>query len=600
MSTTIAQRVEAIRKYLADNNLDAFLLPTADPHLGEYQPENAHRVTWLSGFHGENCMVVITKDTAGIFVDGRFTVQVKQQVPADIFQYLHINNDCHLNWTMDNLSAGARIAVDASLFGISWYKNAEKAFTGKGFEIVSLQENPVDLFWEDRPAAPSSAIELFQNAGQSSVEKRHLLAKRLQEKELDATLLTQPEDTNWLVNIRGSDIPYVRSVLSFGLFKNNGELELFIDTARLPEGFADHAGEGVNVYDITALFSVLPEKISADQRIQLDPAQTNAGLFNLLHDAGVSVVEDMNLCARARVCKNEKEIEGMKAAHIQDGIAMCRFLAWVDREVEAGNPNDEETLAAKLLEFRQGVEGFIAPSFPSISALGSNAAIVHYNHDPKNCRKLGSDGMYLIDSGGHYNNANGVSGTTDITRTIKVGNATDEERRMVTLVMRSHISLASARFMPGTTGVQLDTVTRQPMWKEGFNFDHGTGHGIGHFLSVHEFPPRINPSNNCGAMEPGMCVTNEPGFYKEDGFGIRLENVEVVREVTGTAASMLELEAITYTPFDKRLLVAEQMRDDEIEWLNNYHAQVFEKIAPSLNKQDKTWLEQATSPLTRG
>ncbi len=597
MNTAIAQRVETIRAYLAEHHLDAFLLPTADPHLGEYQPENAHRVTWLSGFHGENCVVVITRDKAGIFVDGRFTVQVKQQVPAEIFDYLHINNDCHLAWTMEQLAAGARIAVDASLFGISWYQKAENALTGKGFELVSLEENPVDRFWEDRPAAPSSSIELFQNAGQSSREKRQLLAERLQNKELDATLLTQPEDINWLLNIRGSDIPYVRTVLSFGLLKGSGELELFIDTTRLPQGFTAHAGEGVHVHDISTLFHILPEKVAADQRIQLDPVQTNAGLFNLLHSAGVEVVEDLSLCAYARVCKNEKEIEGMKAAHIQDGIAMCRFLAWVDRTIEAGESLDEESLAAKLLEFRQSVEGFVAPSFPSISALGPNAAIVHYQHNPDNCRKVGSDGMYLIDSGGHYNSDNGICGTTDITRTIKVGDTTDEERRMVTLVMRSHINLAKARFMAGTTGMQLDTVTRQPMWREGFNFDHGTGHGIGHFLSVHEFPPRISPKNNCGALEPGMCVTNEPGYYKEDSFGIRLENVVVVGSASGTDAAMMELEAITFTPFDKRLLVAEQMSGDEIQWLDNYHTQVFAKISPYLDQQDRDWLEQATSPL---
>ncbi len=597
MPSSVALRVEAIRAYLQSHQLDALILPTADPHLGEYQPENTLRVTWLSGFHGENCVVVITREKAGIFVDGRFTVQVKQQVPADVYDYLHMVNDCHLTWTMDQLPAGSRIAVDASLFGIRWYQNAETTFTSNGYELVSLPENPVDQIWEDRPAAPSAAIELFHNGGCSSLEKRQQVAERLQTNGLDATLLTQPEDTNWLLNIRGCDIPYVRTALSFGLLRKDATLELFIDTDRLPEGFAEHIGKGVNIHALTMMAEVLTESCRTAPKIQLDPNQTNAWLFNLLASSGAETVNGTSLCALARVRKNEIELSGMKAAHIQDGIAMCRFLAWLDRQVAAGHPHDEGTLADKLLEFREGVEGFVAPSFGSISALGPNAAMCHYHHDPKNARKLGQDGMYLIDSGGHYNSETGICGTTDITRTIKVGEVSDEQCRMVTLVMRSHIALDMARFMPGTTGMQLDTVTRQPMWQNGVNFDHGTGHGIGHYISVHEFPPRINPNNNHGALEVGMCVTDEPGYYREDSFGIRLENVLVVNKAVGTEAKLLEFETITFVPMDKRLFNPEMFSPAEKEWLNSYHSKVFEKIAPHLDEQDRQWLKQATSPV---
>ena len=597
MLSAIAQRVEAIRTYLKSNNLDAFVLPAADPHLGEYQPENALRVTWLSGFHGENCVMVITHEKAGIFVDGRFTVQVKQMVPADVYDYLHMINDCHLEWTMDQLPGGGRIAVDASLFGINWYQNAEKTFAAKGYELVSLPENPVDPIWEDRPADPSAPIELFHNAGCDSLEKRKRVASRLLAKELDATLLTQPEDTNWLLNIRGCDIPYVRTVLSFGLLKKDGILELFIDTDRLPEGFAEHVGKGVNVHTMAMMEEVLTEAVKTSPRIQLDPAQTNAWLCNLLADAGAEITHLPSFCAHARVCKDETEVAGMREAHIQDGIGMCRFLAWLDREVEAGNSHDEGTLADKLLEFREGTEGFVAPSFAWISALGPNAAMCHYHHDPKNARALGQDGMYLIDSGGHFNSEDGICGTTDITRTIKVGEITDEQSRMATLVMKSHIALDVARFMPGTTGVQLDTVTRQPMWQNGVNFDHGTGHGIGHYISVHEFPPRINPDNTYGAIEEGMCLTDEPGYYREDGYGIRLENVLVVNKAVNTEAELLEFEAITFVPMDKRLFKAEMFSAAEKEWLNSYHARVFEKIGPHLDEQDHQWLAQATSPI---
>ena len=597
MQPAIAQRVGAIRQYLHTHKLDAFILPTADPHLGEYQPENALRVTWLSGFHGENCVVVITPEKAGIFVDGRFTVQVKQQVPADVFDYLHRINDCHLDWIMTQLPGGGRIAIDASLFGIDWYQQAEKTFNSKGYELISLAENPIDRIWEDQPAAPSATIELFHNAGISSPEKRARIASRLQEKNLDACLLTQPEDTNWLLNIRGGDIPYVRTVLSFCLLKKDATLELFIDTDRLPEGFSEHAGEGVSIHSLPRMAEVLTNAVKIFPRIQLNPNQTNAWLFNLLTGAGAETVNAPSLCAHARVCKDETEISSMKAAHIQDGVAMCRFLAWLHREITAGSPHDEGSLADKLLAFREGVDGFVAPSFAWISALGPNAAMCHYHHDPITARKLGQDGMYLIDSGGHFNSEDGICGTTDVTRTIKVGEVSDEQRRMATLVMKSHIALDVARFTPDTTGVQLDTVARQPMWQHGVNFDHGTGHGIGHYLSVHEFPPRISPDNNYGALEAGMCLTNEPGYYREDGYGIRLENVLVVNKAVDTEAELLEFEAITFVPIDKRLFDTTLFSETEKDWLNRYHARVFMNIAPHLIEEDRLWLAEATSPI---
>ena len=598
MLSSVAQRIDAIRAYLCEHQLDAFILPTSDAHLGEYLPEHAQRLTWMTGFHGENCIAVVTREKAAIFVDGRFTVQVKQEVPAAVYDYKHIVTDCHLSWTMDHVPAGSRIAVDASLFGIGWYQQAEAMFTSCGHALVSLVENPVDQFWQDRPAAPSAAIELFHNGGRSSLEKREQVAIHLQKQDLDATLLTQPEDTNWLLNIRGSDIPYVRTTLSFGLLRNDATMELFIDTERLPEGFASHIGAGVNIHPLSRMADVLTTACTATPRIQLDPNQTNAWLYNLLVGAGAQTVAEAGPCALARVRKNETELAGMRAAHIQDGIAVCRFLAWLDREVEAGNPHDEATLADQLLEFRQGVQGFVAPSFATISALGPNGAICHYHHDPLTARKLGQDGMYLIDSGGHYNGDHGICGTTDITRTIKVGPVSDEQRRMATLVMRAHMALDMARFLPGTTGMQLDAVTRQPMWQHGVNFDHGTGHGIGHYISVHEFPPRINPRTGHSVLELGMCVTDEPGYYREDGFGIRLENVLIVREAVDTETELLEFETITFAPMDKRLFINDMFSPVEKAWLNNYHAKVFENIGPHLDEQDRQWLANATSPIS--
>ena len=592
MNVDIASNVASIRQYLADNNLDAFLLPTADDHLGEYQSEDLRRVAWLSGFHGENCIVAITQNTAGIFVDGRFTVEVKQSVPGDIYDYLNITSDCHLKWAMSQVPGKGRIAVDAALFSIDAYQQAETTLSDEGYELVSLAENPVDLFWADRPQAPSGPVELFTAGGRSSTEKRQQLAQSLQQQKADATLLTQPEDTNWLLNIRGSDIPFIRVTKSYALLHSDASVDLFIDSARLPEGFAEHTGDDIRVYDVKQMAEILPKQVE-NRRIQLDRGQTNAWLYNLINQPGTQLKQTASICAHARVCKSDTEIAGMKAAHVQDGVAICRFLAWVDQQVEAGTEQDEASLAAKLFEFRQQNDAMVALSFPTISALGPNAAMCHYQYDPANSRKLGQDGIYLVDSGAHYNNGAGICGTTDITRTLKVGETTDDERRMVTLVLKCHIALDSSRFLPGTNGMQLDSITRQPLWKQGFNFNHGTGHGIGHFLSVHEFPPRINPNNNMGALEPGMCVTNEPGYYKEDGFGIRLENVLVTRKAEGTEADLLEFEAITYAPMDKRLLDTSLMTREEIHWLNSYHQLVWNTISPSLEGADKAWLEQA-------
>ena len=595
MLSAVSQNVDSIRKYLERHQLDAFILPTSDPHLGEYQTEDAQRVTWLTGFHGENCIAAITREKAAIFVDGRFTVQVKQQVPEDIFEYRHIVQECHLEWVQQHLPRAGRIGVDTALFNINWYRRAKTFFATKGYELVSLPENPVDSLWQDRPQPSSAPIELFTRAGRSCQEKREALAAALRERKLNAMLLTQPEDTNWLVNIRGSDIPFVRTAQSFAFQHASGELDLFIDTSRLPEGFEEWVGSDVEIHDISIMAAILDELAAGQPKILVDTSQTNAWVHNLLTEGGAILIEGKNICALMRTCKNDTELEGMKGAHIQDGIAMCRFQAWLDREVESSNQHTEATLAEQLLAFRESVEGFVAPSFSTISALGPNAAICHYHYDQNASRATGQDGLYLVDSGGHYNNGATNCGTTDITRTLKVGDITEEHRHLYTLVLKGHINLSTARFLPGTTGEQLDILARQPLWQEGFNYDHGTGHGIGHFLSVHEFPPSIKPGVQHGPLEPGMCLSNEPGYYREDGFGIRLENIVVVRNapISGEIG-MLEFETITFAPFDLRLIDTALLNRNEKEWLNSYHTDVFEKIAPALNEQDRLWLKNAT------
>jgi Xaa-Pro aminopeptidase len=589
-------RLSALRAEMKRRDLDALLIPRADEYLGEYLPPHNERLLWATGFTGSAGLAIVLRDSAAIFVDGRYTVQVRQQVCAEHFQILHLVDDPQLPWLVDALAQGSRVAYDPRLHSLGWQRDAEKQLAKAGLELVELDQNLVDACWQDRPLAHvQQAILLDERyTGRSSLEKRRDIAARVSEQGADAALVFAADSVAWLLNIRGRDIPSLPLVLGFALLDAEGSLTFFTDPAKIPPGFEQHVGPAVTVEPeqaAAAAFARLEGK-----KVLADPDNANAWTQLVLQRAGAELIDGADPVALPKACKNDVEVGGMQAAHLRDAIAETRFLAWLDREVAAGRLHDEALLSDTLLEFRQQQELFQEVSFDTISAAGGNAAMCHYNHlNNGQPAQLAMDSVYLVDSGGQY-----LDGTTDITRTVAIGDPGDEARRMFSLVLKGHIALDQARFPEGTTGSQLDVLARQYLWQQGFDYDHGTGHGVGCFLSVHEGPQRIGKLVSNAALMPGMVVSNEPGYYKADCYGMRCENLLVVRELArlqDTDKALLGFEALTFVPFDRRMLDLSLLDADELGWLNDYHARVEEKIAPHLQGDDLAWLKAAVAPV---
>lgn len=595
---THAQRLASVRDDLQQQQLDAFIVPHDDEHLGEYIPPHAERLAWLTGFTGSAGAAVVLAGKAAVFVDGRYTVQVRHQCDSALFEFRHLIEQPVLDYVLSELAAGARVGVDPRLHSRGWFDAAKKKLAAKGLELVPVSTNPIDRHWHDRPEPETQpALLLDQDySGQHSEAKRHRIAEQLAANHIDAQLLTQAEPINWLLNIRGRDIPCLPVVLGFALLYQDGSVQLFADPAKFDDlDLAGHSGFNVTLAPVNELEGALRELGQKGARVQLDPATANAWSSLVLEQAGAELVFAEDPCMLPKACKNPVEVQGSRAAHLRDGAAVCRFLAWLDRRLAQPNPEleDEGTLADKLHALRAEHPEFVEPSFGTISALGPNAAMCHYHHGNGTPRTLGQDAIYLVDSGGQY-----LDGTTDITRTVAVGAPTEEMRKLFTLVLRGHIDLASARFPAGTGGLQLDALARMPLWQQGYNFDHGTGHGVGHYLSVHEGPQRISPKGSTVPLTTGMIVSNEPGYYRENAFGIRCENLEVVQPAdTDGDIPVFAFEHLTQVPFDRRLIDTNRLEARHIEWLNDYHAGVWEKISPRLAGEDLTWLEQATRPL---
>ncbi|WP_087024724.1 aminopeptidase P family protein [Thaumasiovibrio subtropicus] len=592
MQATLTERVAALRDWLTQQNLDAIVIPHEDEFLGEYIPAHNERLLWATDFTGSAGAAVITRDNAAIFVDGRYTVQVRKQTPADLFEYRHLIDEPPMAWAAQTLAQGSKVAVDIRLHNGAWWDAQKAALEGK-LELVAIDENPIDALWTDRPVPTLSNALLMpvESVGKSSFDKRQARGAELSQQGADVAVITSLDSIAWLLNVRGADIECLPVLLCHAVLFANGNVDFYIDAERLPAEFAAHAGEGVTVKS--------PANLKADlaalqgQKVLVDPATANAWTKITLVDAGATVIESADPCLLAKAAKNSTEIAGMKASHIRDGAAVSRFLAWFDRVLAAGERPNEHVLAEKLWSFRQEDSTLRDMSFHTISAAGGNAAMCHYRHSEENPGELVEDSLYLVDSGGQY-----LDGTTDITRTITVGNAGEEIKKTFTLVLKGHINLATARFPHGTTGSQLDALARQHLWAHGYDYDHGTGHGVGHFLNVHEGPARIAKPANPIALLPGMVLSNEPGYYRADAFGIRIENLELVVEVeTAGDMSVLGFESLTRAPIDKRLIDPSLLTDAEIAWLNDYHQKVWNEISPLLDGEDKAWLEQATSPL---
>ncbi|KAB0301999.1 aminopeptidase P family protein [Vibrio fortis] len=593
MHNDTQSRVNAIREWLAQHNIDALLVPHEDEYLGEYVPTHNERLHWLTGFTGSAGAAVITKDKAAMFVDGRYTVQVTKQVPAELFEYRHLIEEPALDWIKEQLAQGASVAIDPRMHNSAWLDVAQAKLAGD-IELKILESNPIDELWSDRPAPVVSDVRLMPTdaVGQSSESKRQEIAELMKKAGADSAVITALDSICWLLNVRGLDVSRLPVLLSHAILHADSSVEFFLDPARIPAEFAAHVGADVTVHHPEALQSRL--EVLTGKNVLVDPATSNAWFKLVLQNSGAHVVSKADPCLMPKAAKNAVEIAGMKACHVRDGVAMTQFLCWLDAEVAAGNLHNEATLSDKLESFRQQDPTLMDLSFDTISAAGGNAAMCHYNHENQpEPGELELNTLYLVDSGGQY-----LDGTTDITRTIAIGQPSPEMIKQFTLALKGHIGVARARFPKGTRGYQIDTLARQHLWAEGYDYDHGTGHGVGHFLSVHEGPASISKKQIDVPLTEGMVLSNEPGYYRADAFGIRIENLELVVETpTQGDFPVLSFESLTRCPIDKRNINVDMLTRPELAWLNDYHQKVWDDISPLVEGDVKEWLRAATLPV---
>lgn len=594
-SVSFSERLQALRDALDATGVDAFLLPRADQHLGEYLPESEERLRWLTGFTGSMGVALVTKDQALLFVDGRYTLQAADQLDGAHWAVEHLIQTPPASYIEEHLK-GAKVAFDPRLHSISAARRLEKAATSFGGELVPLTPNPIDALWDERPAAPQEQVVSHPlcYSGQSHAEKIAALAQSLQTREVEATILNQLDSIAWLFNIRGSDMAFTPLATAYAFLHADGTAELFLDPAKIDESLRDWLGNGVALRPFEEVGHALEELGQTKKTVSLDPASCSAWVRETLSNAGAEIQEAEDPVMLPRALKNPVEISGTRAAHIRDAAAVARFLHWLDVETPGGHV-DEIAAEEALQGFRSALPLWRGPSFSTISGAGPNGAIVHYHATPETSCKLEAGSLYLVDSGAQF-----LDGTTDITRTIAIGEPDEEMRCCFTLVLKGHIALATARVPVGTSGVQLDALARQHLWREGLDFDHGTGHGVGSYLGVHEGPQRISSQGRV-EIKPGMIISNEPGYYKTGAFGIRLENLVIAvesRPNKDSGKQMLSFETITFAPFDRRCIEVSLLDKAERDWLNHYHAIVKKKVSFQLkDAATLAWLEAACAPI---
>ncbi len=590
-----AKRTNALRQELKSRNLDGFVVPRADEHQGEYVGPNAERLAWLTGFTGSAGTAVVLQDKAAIFVDGRYTVQAEEQTDGSVYERCHLVDEPVTRWLSAQLKAGQKLGYDPWLHTVNAVKQLRGACAKVDAELFAVQGNPIDAVWSDQPAKPGAPVYAHptQFAGQNSAEKAEVLTDALKTAGADAAVLTIPESIAWAFNLRGSDVPHTPICLAFAILRQEGPDQFYIDKARLEEDLLRQLDGLVEIRPPEAFESDLGG--FSGQKVLIDPAWCAGAVEAALKAGGAQIVSGSDPCLLPKAIKNPVEQEGARVAHVRDGAAMVKFLHWLEQEAPSGEIT-EIGAAAKLEAFRAETGVLKEISFDSISGTGEHAALPHYRVTEASNLALAPGTLYLIDSGAQYQD-----GTTDITRTVAVGTPTDEMRDRYTRVLKGHIAIATARFPKGTSGAQLDTLARLSLWQAGLDFDHGTGHGVGSFLSVHEGPQRI-AKTGAVALEPGMILSNEPGYYKQGAFGIRIENLVIVSETprgTGEEREMYGFETITFCPIDTSVIEVPLLSDQELEWLNAYHAEVRAKLSSGLEGADLAWLRSATEPVMR-
>jgi Xaa-Pro aminopeptidase len=588
-------RVAALRTELARRGLTGFIVPRSDRYQNEYVPACEQRLAWLTGFTGSAGVAIVLMHRAVLFVDGRYTLQVRDQVDTSIFAIEHLIEMPPDRWIGENLTADDRLGYDPWLHTVEAVERLEKACAAVGAKLIPVEPDLIDAIWTDRPAPPLGAVKLHDPrfAGEAASEKLARIRTELAKQRADALVVSDPHAVAWTFNIRGADVAHTPLPLAFAIVPQADRPSLYIDGRKLSNEVRNHLEALVDVCEPSDFPPALEELGRQKKSVRLDQGTAAEALARLITSHGGKVSRGACPIALMKAVKNEVEIAGTRAAHVRDGAAVTRFLAWFDREAPRGKLTEIDAVAA-LESFRRDTGLLKDISFPTIAAAGPDGAIVHYRVTTKSNRAIAPGELFLIDSGGQYED-----GTTDVTRTVTVGEPTAEVRDRFTRVLKGHIAIARAVFPEGTTGAQLDSFARQFLWVQGLDFDHGTGHGVGSYLSVHEGPARISKLGTT-ALKPGMILSNEPGYYKAGAYGIRIENlVLVVRApaVAGAEKPLNAFETLTLAPIDRRLIVAEMLTLEETAWLDAYHARVFATLAPSLDTETRAWLAAASRPL---
>lgn len=583
-----------LRKALKAAGLDGFIVPHEDEWQNEYVPPAYDRLAWTTGFTGSAGAAVVMADEAAVFVDGRYTLQVRAQVDGDLFAYRDLVDGGVPAFIRERGKQGQRIGYDSKLHSPDNLDRLRAAADAAGVTLVPVERNPVDDIWDDRPAIPMAKVVPQQEAytGENASSKRQRLGDALGKDGADAVVITSPASIAWLFNVRGGDVARTPLPLGEAILHKDGAADLFLADEKVSPELREWLGNQVAIKPSEELQPTL--RGLSGKKVKLDPSTSSAWYFEELKAGGAEVVRGQDPVVLPRACKNAAEVEGSHKAHERDGAAISKFLHWLATDAQTGKVQEIEA-CQKLEAFRAETGALKDLSFDSISGAGPNGAIVHYRVTKKTNRKLARGSLFLIDSGGQY-----VDGTTDITRTVAIGRASKEMKDRFTRVLKGHISLSRVRFPKGTTGHQLDALARMSLWDAGLDYDHGTGHGVGSYLGVHEGPHRIAKFVNTQPLEPGMIVSNEPGYYKTGAYGIRIENLQVVTpaaDIEGGERPMLGFDTLTLAPIARDLIVKSLLTKEEIAWVNGYHARVWEKIGPQLEGDAKAWLESATKPL---
>ncbi|KAE9630060.1 aminopeptidase P family protein [Parasedimentitalea maritima] len=592
---TAAQHIAALRTEMSTRGLDAFIIPRFDAHLGEYVAPHDERLKFVTGFSGSAGMAIVTHCTVAVFVDGRYTVQVANECPGDLFTHWHLHDAPPAQWLATNAMSEWAVGFDPMHLPTTWHDQFHQSCTNVGAKLVPQNSNPVDVIWHNQPAQPKGLISTFplQFSGKSSADKLSDLTAHMVKAGADFFVETQPDNIAWLMNVRGEDLTYTPVPHSFLLVAQSGQVFWSVDQSKFDDLVHDSLPEKVAILPQGDFLKSILERVGVGKAVLLDPGFSPIAVRLALADVQAVEVNETSSLTLAKAKKNATELEGIRACHVQDGVALTEFCAWISKAVPmlsaTGSPLRERDAEEKILALRKARPGFICESFDTISAASGNAAMCHYSTTPEQNAPILPENPYLLDSGGQYD-----TGTTDVTRSFCFGAASEEYRRAYTAVFKAFHALATLRFPKGTQGHHIDAICRRPLWDLGLDYDHGTGHGIGHCLSVHEHPHRIGKDVNPVDLVPGMVLSIEPGFYAADQFGIRIENLfEIVEEADG----FLSFQNLTFAPIQTDMLNLSSLSPSELDWLNTYHEEVVSRLSPFLTEATRDWLVSVCSAL---